>query len=500
MTESKIPYCTFEENEQLQQRQTGERGNEGEREDSSQQGHSHQQQDPCRRSGLRLWQRARSQVDNVIIRAGFNAEELKATTHGGTEAEEQERLQRLTDETTQEIRQSMEFTMGQCLAAIIVYLLVGVLAYTLLLEPNWTFIDSLYFTVTTISTVGYGDLTPTTAWSRNFTAIFALGGVSCLGVVLGIVGSNLMDRQAHAMEATLHSNRANVMTVFSPPPSSVSFSSHVSEEAATTRSYTTRSSSMDTTTSSRTASHRLPEENENHDVCARLLIPIMTLLIGAIIMTNMDPTDEWTISKTLYYLVITAATIGYGDESPRSQMGRLFAVIYIPVAVMTMGEFLRVVAHVIMERKQRAFRESLKTNASFTLRDLEVMDTNGDGKVTRAEFLEFMLIAMNKVDKDLMIGLNEQFERLDCDGDGELELNDLVLAAKKRLHSTQRKLELAAYKHHLKKVAANSTQHRPQRQRQQQTQQQQYDEHDDAERLVDIQRQQRNTVLSSTLL
>jgi hypothetical protein len=126
----------------------------------------------------------------------------------------------------------------------------------------------------------------------------------------------------------------------------------------------------------------------------------MTLVISAIIMTNVDPNDEWTISKTLYYLVITAATIGYGDESPHSQMGRLFAVIYIPIAVMTMGEFLRVVAHAIMERKQRAFRESLKTNTSFTLRDLEVMDTNGDGKVTRAEFLEFMLIAMNKVDKD----------------------------------------------------------------------------------------------------
>jgi uncharacterized membrane protein len=135
-------------------------------------------------------------------------QELQATTHGGTEEEEHERLQRLTDETTQEIRQSMQFTMGQCLAAIVVYLLVGVLTYTLLLEPSWTFIDSLYFTVTTISTVGYGDLTPTTVWSRNFTALFALGGVSCLGVVLGIVGSNLMDRQAHAMETTLHSNRA----------------------------------------------------------------------------------------------------------------------------------------------------------------------------------------------------------------------------------------------------------------------------------------------------
>ena len=492
-TEFKIPYCTFEENENFQQEQTGELpgGNEGESEHSRQQGN---------RSGAHLWQKARSQVDNVIIRSGFNAEELTATTPAGTDEEEQERLQRLTEETTQEIRQSLQFTMGQCIAAIIVYLLVGVIAYTLLLEPNWTFIDSLYFTVTTISTVGYGDLTPTTVWSRNFTALFALGGVSCLGVVLGIVGSNLMDRQAHAMESTLHSNRAHVMTVFSSPPSSLSLSSFMSEVTATTRSYAARSSSVDTSISSTTHSQRLPEESENYDVCARLLIPIITMLIGAIIMTNVDPTDEWTISKTLYYLIITAATIGYGDESPHSQMGRLFAIVYIPVAVMTMGEFLRVVAHAIMERKQRAFRESLKTSASFTLRDLEVMDTNGDGKVTRAEFFEFMLIAMNKVDKDLMIGLNEQFDRLDCDGDGELELHDLVLAAKKRLHSTQRKLELAAYKHHLKKVAASAKQQKQQQHQQRQQQQQQQDEHDDAGRYLDAQRHPANSMLSSSLL
>ena len=43
---------------------------------------------------------------------------------------------------------------------------------------GWSWIDSLYFTVITLATVGYGDLTPTTPESKLFTVFYVFVGLS----------------------------------------------------------------------------------------------------------------------------------------------------------------------------------------------------------------------------------------------------------------------------------------------------------------------------------
>lgn len=63
-------------------------------------------------------------------------------------------------------------------------LLIGTVFYQLV--ENWTFVDSLYFCVTTLTTVGFGDPAPTTDLGKLFTVFFVLSGV---GVFLGVINA-----------------------------------------------------------------------------------------------------------------------------------------------------------------------------------------------------------------------------------------------------------------------------------------------------------------------
>ena len=65
-----------------------------------------------------------------------------------------------------------------------ILLLTGTIFYWL--AEDWTLIQSLYFSVVTLTTVGYGDFTPTSDYSRIFTIIYIFIG---LGVFVAFVSS-----------------------------------------------------------------------------------------------------------------------------------------------------------------------------------------------------------------------------------------------------------------------------------------------------------------------
>jgi hypothetical protein len=63
---------------------------------------------------------------------------------------------------------------------------VGTVAYSLL--EGWSLLDSLYFCVVTLATIGFGDLHPTTDLAKLFTVGYIVVGVGIIAGFLSELG------------------------------------------------------------------------------------------------------------------------------------------------------------------------------------------------------------------------------------------------------------------------------------------------------------------------
>lgn len=68
---------------------------------------------------------------------------------------------------------------------LVVLLLVGMIFYHQV--EGWDWLDALYFSVITLSTVGYGDMSPTTSASKIFTMVYILMGLSIFASFAGML-------------------------------------------------------------------------------------------------------------------------------------------------------------------------------------------------------------------------------------------------------------------------------------------------------------------------
>ncbi len=75
---------------------------------------------------------------------------------------------------------------------IIVLFLYGIIGSYFIMGLN--LIDSIYYAVITMATVGYGDYTPTTGIQKIFATTLALGGVTILVYVFNIILTNFQER------------------------------------------------------------------------------------------------------------------------------------------------------------------------------------------------------------------------------------------------------------------------------------------------------------------
>lgn len=80
------------------------------------------------------------------------------------------------------------------LVSVIIVLGAGTSFYRIV--EGWSILDSLYFSVVTLMTIGYGDFAPTKALSKIFTIIFIFVGVGLFATFIGTVADKMSTSRA----------------------------------------------------------------------------------------------------------------------------------------------------------------------------------------------------------------------------------------------------------------------------------------------------------------
>ena len=302
-------------------------------------------------------------------------------------------------------------TLREGLLSLAAYLSVGALAYTRIVE-HWNLVDALYFTTATFATVGYGDMSPTNDISRVFTTMFGLAGIGLLGAAIASLFSwtqrgveSVAEDGTHGQllwkcyDRLVHDRPCEKMTLIQAR--------------------------------SRCKTRKMPAWfSMSYYLVHRVMRSLAIILGGGLLMGYLNG-GSWSWRDASYYALMTASTIGFGDLVPSTRAARLFAVVYIPLSVAAAGAILSRIALVTLQRRQRRiYHEQMEQDLTFD--HLKSMDANDDGKVSREEYVAFMLQAMGRIDASDLEALHAQFRSVDVTSTGYLDDEDLRMLARLR--------------------------------------------------------------------
>ncbi|XP_014249364.1 TWiK family of potassium channels protein 7-like [Cimex lectularius] len=184
---------------------------------------------------------------------------------------------------------------------------------------NWNFPSAFLYSLTLITTIGYGNVTPRTAWGRLITIAYALVGIPLMLVYLSTVGDTLAQQfrrlysklphtKSHKAKASANKNDSSVIGT------KTLLQNHISPKK-----------------------HEipcLPQARERVPICLTLLIVIGYISGGAFLFNKLE---NWSFIEGSYFCFTSLGTIGFGELVPGTTSGNNDLSVFVSSAFILIG-------------------------------------------------------------------------------------------------------------------------------------------------------------------
>ncbi|XP_071520993.1 uncharacterized protein [Panulirus ornatus] len=162
-------------------------------------------------------------------------------------------------------------------------------------DYRWTFTKSLLFTMTIMSTIGYGHIFPVTSWGKFFCIIYSIIGCPLLLIFLGNLGNSMANVLIYIYSRCCCRpcrGRRNLEEL--PSNTSKKYRKLLIDDVVGKEDY-------------------MPTDEVNVPITINLVMLFLYIMLGAVLFSFWE---GWDLGSSCYFTFVTLSTIGYGDMVP----------------------------------------------------------------------------------------------------------------------------------------------------------------------------------------
>ncbi|KAI5336178.1 hypothetical protein L3X38_015444 [Prunus dulcis] len=256
-------------------------------------------------------------------------------------------------------------------------------------------VDALYFCIVTMCTIGYGDIAPTTPFTKIFACVFVLFGFGFIDILLSGVVNFVLDLQENMILTGIQMGQAQ----------------------AQAQAHSHRFSARDYIVDVAKGRMRIRLK-----VGLALGVVVLSIGMGALVLCFVENLN-WIDS--IYLSVMSVTTVGYGDRAFKTVQGRLFAAVWLLFSTLAVARAFMYLAEARVDKRHRSIIKWV-LDRDITVQDLLAANINNHGFISKSEYVIHKLKEMGKIGEKDILQICNQFSKLDQNHSGKITLPDLL--------------------------------------------------------------------------